>query len=137
MAFLSAAPASMRSFRFGASPASSFATWRRAKSQSGCLTYGSLLTSQRRQSATHHRQLVACPPAGNSNHVPRHLSTCHHQVGRASFGARRREIARPRANQHRAKSLEIKSREQPCIGQASIHAARSPCSQRPRLRAPA
>ena len=95
-AFLSAAHASVRVFRFGVSLPSSSATWRSAKSQSGCLPYGSPLASQPRQSATHHRQLVACPAAGNGDHVPRHLSARDHQVGRASFGAQRRETALPR-----------------------------------------
>jgi hypothetical protein len=96
-AFLSTAHTSLRVFRFGASPSSSSATWRTAKSQSRCLSCGSLLTKQLRRSATRHRPLVAGPSAGNGNHVPRHLSACHHQVGRASFGAQRRETALPRS----------------------------------------
>ena len=95
-AFLSAAPTSVRVFRFGALLPSSSATLRSAKSQSGCLSYGSLLTKQPGQSATRHRQLVACPAAGNGDHVMRCLSACDHQVGRASFGAQRRETALPR-----------------------------------------
>ena len=31
----------------------------------------------------------------NRHHVPRHLSVCHRQVGRASFGAQRAEPALP------------------------------------------
>ena len=96
MAVLFAAHASLHGFRFGVSMASSFATWRTTRSQSGRLSCGSLLTNRRRQSATRHRQLVACPSAGNGDHVPRHLSACHHQVGRASFGAQRRGTALPR-----------------------------------------
>jgi len=96
IAFLSTVHASLRGFRFGVSLASSFATWRTARSQFGCLSYGSLLAKQQHRSATRHRQLVACPSAGNGDHVPRNLSACHHQVGRASFGAQRRETALPR-----------------------------------------
>ncbi len=96
MAFPSAAHASLRGFRFGVSMASSSATRRSAKSQSGCLSCGSLLTNQRRQSATCDQRVVACPLAGNGDHVPRQLSACHHQVGCASFGAQRRETALPR-----------------------------------------
>ncbi len=95
-AFPSAVQAFIRVLRFGVSLASSSAAWRSATPQSGCLSYGSLLTKQPRQSATRHRQLVACPPAGNGDHVPRHLSACRHQVGSASFGAQRRETALPR-----------------------------------------
>ena len=40
--------------------------------------------------------LAACPSAGHGEHMPRHLSTYHHQVGRAPFGAQRRETALPR-----------------------------------------
>ncbi len=95
-AFSSAVHASVRVFRFGALIASRSATGRAAQSQSGCLSYGSPLASQPRQSATRHRQLVACPSAGNGDHVPRHLSACHHQAGRASFGAQRRATTLPR-----------------------------------------
>ncbi len=50
-----------------------FATWRDAQSQSGCLSFGSLLPDQLRQSATHHRL-----------------------VGRPSFGGQRGETSWPR-----------------------------------------
>ncbi len=95
-AFLSVAQASPRWFKFGALGSSSMATRCLAKPQSGCLSYGSLRTAQPRQSATRHRQLVACPSAGTGDHVPRNLAACHHQAGRASFGAQRRETALPR-----------------------------------------
>jgi hypothetical protein len=96
-AFPSAVHTSLQGFRFGLSRASSSATWRTAKSQSGRRSCGSLLTKQQRRSATRHRSLVACPSAGNCNHALRHLSACHRQVGRASFGAQRRETALPRS----------------------------------------
>jgi hypothetical protein len=48
---------------FGASLANSFATWRAAITQSGCLSFGSLLANQRRQSAIRNR-LVNCPSCG-------------------------------------------------------------------------
>jgi len=96
-AFLSAVHTPLRGFRFGASLASSSAAWRTAKSQSGCLSFGSLRTNWQHQSATRHRQLVARPSAGNGDHVLRQLSACHRQVGRASFGAQRGENAPPRS----------------------------------------
>jgi len=96
IAFPSAVHASLHWLRFGVSLASSFATWSSAEPQSGCLSYGSLRTNQQRQSATCDRQVVACPSAGNGDHASRPLSACHHQVGRASFGAQRTETALPR-----------------------------------------
>jgi hypothetical protein len=81
---------------FGASVFMRHATGRDAQSQSGCLSCGSLLNSSQRQSATHHRQVIACPSAGNRDHAPRHLATRRLQAGRASFGARRAEVALPR-----------------------------------------
>jgi len=92
-----AAPAPMHHWMFGALAANINAIGRIAKSQSGCLPYGSLLTNSQRKSATRHRQLVACPSAGHGDHAPRHLSACHHQVSRASFGAQRTETALPRS----------------------------------------
>jgi hypothetical protein len=50
----SAAHASVHVLRFGVSYANGFATWRYTKAQSGCLSYGSLLANQRRQSAIRH-----------------------------------------------------------------------------------
>jgi hypothetical protein len=81
---------------FGASVSMRHANGRDVHAQSGCLSASSQPTNQRRQSATYHRQVVACPPAGNRHHAPRHLSACHRQVGRASFGARHTESALPR-----------------------------------------
>jgi hypothetical protein len=49
-----AARASVHVLMFGALLANVFATWRGAISQSGCLSFGSLLTNQRRQSAIRH-----------------------------------------------------------------------------------
>jgi hypothetical protein len=46
-----AAQASVHVLMFGASLANGFATWRSAIAQSGCLSFGSLLANQRRQSA--------------------------------------------------------------------------------------
>jgi len=51
----SAAQASTHVLMFGASLANGFATWRDAIAQSGCLSCGSLLTNQLRQSAIRHR----------------------------------------------------------------------------------
>ena len=65
-AFLSVAQASLHCFRFRVSLASSSATWRSAKSQSGCLPCGSLLTNQLRQSATHHRFMAGRPAAASA-----------------------------------------------------------------------
>ncbi len=62
-AVFTAVHTSVRLFMFGASLPSSSATWRMAKSQSGCLSFGSLLTKQLRQSATRHR-LVGRPSIG-------------------------------------------------------------------------
>ncbi len=62
-AVFTAVHASVRLFMFGASLPSSSATWRAATSQSGCLSRGSLLTKQLRQSATRHR-LVGRPSIG-------------------------------------------------------------------------
>jgi hypothetical protein len=78
---------------FGASVSMRHANGRDVHAQSGCLSASSQPTNQRRQSATCHRQVVACPSAGNRHHAPRHLFACHRQVGRASFGARRTEVA--------------------------------------------
>jgi hypothetical protein len=92
MAFLSAVQAFLRSFRFGASLPSSSATWRTARSQSGCLTYGSLLTSQQRQSATSHRFMAVRPSAAS-----------------AALGARasQRTTAHSRGVRHRCLALEF------------------------------
>jgi hypothetical protein len=51
---LFAAHASVHVLMFGALLANGFATWRDAIAQSGCLSFGSLLADQRRQSAMRH-----------------------------------------------------------------------------------
>ena len=91
-AFLSAAQASLRSFRFGSSLASSSATWRTASSQSGCLTYGSLLTSQRRQSAIRQSFMAGRPAAASA---------------RLGALASQRTTARSRGIRHRCLALEF------------------------------
>jgi hypothetical protein len=67
MAFLSVAQASLRGFMFGTSAASSSATWRTAWSQSGCLTYGSLLANQQRQSAIRKSFMAGRPAAASAS----------------------------------------------------------------------
>ncbi len=94
-AFLFAAHASLHLSRFGASAALSMATRRFPTSQSGRLSYGSLLAGQQRQSATWHRQMVTCTAAGNGGDVPRNLSACRSQAGRPSFGGQRGETSWP------------------------------------------
>ncbi len=91
MAFPFAAHASVRVFRFGASLASSSATWRSAKSQSGCLSCGSLLTNQRRQSATRHSFVAVRPTAASA---------------RLGALASQRTTARSRGVRHRCHALE-------------------------------
>ncbi len=65
-AFPSAVLASLHWFRFGVSLASSSATWCTARSQSGCLTYGSLLTNQLRQSAILQSFMAGRPAAASA-----------------------------------------------------------------------
>ncbi len=91
-AFLSAEHASLRVFRFGALLASISSTWRSAKSQSGCLTYGSLLTSSQRQSATHHRFVAGRPTAASA---------------RLGALASQRTTAHSRGIRHRCLALEF------------------------------
>ena len=92
MAFLSAVHASLRNFRFGVSLASSSVTWRTAMSQSGCLTSGSLLTCQRRQSAILQSFMAGRPTAAS-----------------AGLGAlaSQRTAARSRGIRHHCPALEI------------------------------
>jgi hypothetical protein len=123
-----AADAMKPCFMFGASVFMRHATGRDAQSQSGCLSCGSLLNSSQRPSATHHRQVVACPTAGNHDHVPRHLSACHHQEGRASFGARRTEVALPRLASIRQNLWKSIQGSAQCQGQTSISIGISACS---------
>ena len=91
-AFPSAVRASQRIFRFGALLASSSATWRNAKSQSGCLTYGSPLTSQQCQSAIRHSCMAGRPTAAS-----------------AVLGAlaSQRTIARSRGIRHHCLAIEV------------------------------
>ena len=91
-AFLSAVHASLRLFRFGALLASSSSTWRSAKSQSGCLSYGSLLTAQLHQSATRHRFVAGRPAAASA---------------RLGALASQRTTARSRGIRHRCLALEF------------------------------
>ncbi len=92
IAFLSAVHASLHCFKFGVLPGSSSATWRSAKSQSGCLTYGSLLTSQLRRSAIR-QSFVAGRPAAAS--------------ARLGALASQRTTARSRGIRHRCLALEF------------------------------
>jgi len=90
-AVLSVAQASLRCFRFGVSLASSSATWRGAKSQSGCLSYGSLLANQRRQSAIRKSFMAGRPAAASA---------------RLGALASQRTIAHSRGIRHRCLALE-------------------------------
>lgn len=91
-AFLAVVQASPRLFRFGVSLALGSATWRSAKSQSGCLSYGSLLTSQLRQSAIRQSFMAGRPTAAS-----------------ASLGAlaSQRTAAHSRGVRHRCLALEF------------------------------
>jgi len=53
-------------FMFGASAARRHAIGRGAHAQSGCLSFGSLLTNQQRQSATRHRFVAGRPAAASA-----------------------------------------------------------------------
>lgn len=64
-AVFSAAHASKPCLMFGASVAMRHANRRDAHAQSGCLTFGSLLTDQQRQSATRYRQVAGRPAAAS------------------------------------------------------------------------
>ena len=92
MAFLSVAQASLRSFRFGTSAAASAATWRAAWSQSGCLTYGSLLVNQRCQSAIRLSFMAGRPAAASA---------------RLGALASQRTTAHSRGIRHRCLALEF------------------------------
>lgn len=112
-AFLSVAQASLRCFGFGASLASSSATWRGAKSQSGCLSCGSPLTNQQRQSATHHRVVAGRPAAAS-----------------ASLGAlaSQRTTAHSRGIRHRCLALESGKR----VGRCEQAVTTMVCRPRPK-----
>jgi hypothetical protein len=91
-AFVSVAHAALRCSRFGALLASSSSTWRSAKSQSGCLSYGSLLTIQWRQSAIRQSYMAGRPTAASASLVAL---------------ASQRTTARSRGIRHRCLALEF------------------------------
>jgi hypothetical protein len=141
---------------FGASLAICFATWRGLFAQSGCLSCGSLLTYQQRQSAIRHR------PGGLSV-LKAASSSCHHaiktqgaaqkysgsvanrwlQMARGlSFGRREAKVffarltSRGRISENKV-HRHATAGNQSCNCQTSRTALRFACSQRPLLRAPA
>ena len=63
-AAFSATPPLLHLLRFGFEPAMRFANGRDAQAQSGCLSFGSPLAAQQRQSATRHRP-VGCLSCGS------------------------------------------------------------------------
>jgi hypothetical protein len=87
---------------FGASLANGFATWCDVIAQSGCLSYGSLLADQRRQSAIRHR-FVNCP----------------------SFGGQRNTICLPSGLMRRLRSMRID-----CVNQRPSMARGLSCGSR-------
>jgi len=149
---------------FGASLANSFATWRGAITQSGCLSFGSLLANQRRQSAIRNR-LVNCPSCGGQRQGSRWQANAQwasRSRGFATPGWRsspyvqRSQASRPCHPMCHAIALSPGIIESwpggqasgkmsanqingawLCTGQTSIAKARFACSQRPLLRAPA
>ena len=98
MAVLSVVHASLLCFRFGVLLVSRSATWRSAKSQSGCPSFGSLLTTVQRQSATRHCQvgrrgqldIVAChqPSCSGSEFCQAHSKSPVLVERGLSFGSR-------------------------------------------------
>ena len=78
-------------FMFGASAARRHAIGRGAHAQSGCLSFGSLLTNQQRQSATRHRFVAGRPAAASA---------------RLGALASQRTTARSRGIRHRCHALE-------------------------------
>jgi hypothetical protein len=71
-------------FMFGASVSMRHSTGRDAHTQSGCLTYGSLLTNQQRQSATRHRQVAGRPAAPSDQPAALARSTNRQHAARTS-----------------------------------------------------
>jgi len=150
------AHASVHVLMFGASLANGFATWRGAIAQSGCLSFGSLLTNQRRQSAIRQR-------TGGLSVLKAASSSWHHGINaRGTAQKYARQLANRRLQM--ARGLSFCSREakalfarlhtrgrisannvhrhatagnQSCNGQTSLTVLRFACSQRPLLRAPA
>ena len=92
MPILSAVQTSLHVARLGVSLASRSSTQRGAKSQSGCLSYGSLLISQQRQSATRHLFVAGRPTAASA---------------RLGALASQRTKARSRGIRHRCLALEF------------------------------
>jgi hypothetical protein len=72
-------------FMFGTSVSMRHAIGRGAQSQSGCLTFGSLLTNQQRQSATRHRQVAGRPAAASDQSSAQVLSTNKQHAARTSW----------------------------------------------------
>jgi hypothetical protein len=89
----SAAHASAHVLMVGASLTNGFATWRSAMAQSGCLTFGSLLANQRRQSAIC-QGLVNCPSCGG-------------QCGCSRWQANAQRTSRSRGYRHLWLALEV------------------------------
>ena len=70
---------------FGASVAMRHATGRGADAQSGCLSFGSLLTQQQRQNATRHRHVAGRPAAASDLAGARARSTNMQHAARARW----------------------------------------------------
>ncbi len=158
--------ASLRYFRFGALQASSSATWRSAKPQSGCLSCGSLPTNQLRQSATRHRLVAGRPTAASAvlgalasqRTTARSRGIRHHCMALGICGLKVRcaqavTTMVSRRSSHKSSFCKAapscqnicKQRSTTCHGtgsqscnsQTSFKVLRPACSQRPLLRAPA
>jgi hypothetical protein len=84
-AAFSAAHALKPCFMFGASVSMRHAIGRGAHAQSGCLSFGSLLASQRRQSATRHRQVAGRPAAASHQSGALATSTNKHHAARTRW----------------------------------------------------
>jgi hypothetical protein len=69
---------------FGASVSMRHATGRSAHAQSGCLTFGSLLTKQQRQSATRYRHVAGRPTAASDQSGALATSTDRQHATRTS-----------------------------------------------------
>ena len=151
-----AAQASAHVLMFGASLSNSFSTWRGFIAQSGCLSYGSLLTNQRRQSAIlqctgglsvlkaasaswHH----AIKNQGTARKYSSNVASRWLQMARGlSFGSREakvlfaRLVSRGRISANNV-HWHATAGNQSCSSQTSRTVLRFACSQRPLLRAPA
>lgn len=71
-------------FIFGASVSMLHATGCSAHAQSGCLSFGSLLTKQQRQSATRHRHIAGRPTAASDQSSSPATSTNRQHAARTS-----------------------------------------------------